>query len=133
MPALLAALSFFAASSPAKTVWVSHKFIGGPKCVASGPVSHFEAPGFESERAKLKRASVPTQREFFRDEATCEACHKCPNYAREIFFEIDEKYLPQADKAGYRRSQTAPSVEELSEYENSKRYRPKSDRPDEDS
>lgn len=107
-------------------IWVGHTFMGGPKCVSAGPVSHFEPPGFAAEKAKLMRAGVKIEREYFRDLATCEACHKCANYRREILFEISAGQLAQSEKAGYHKV-AHPSNEELKEYEEGKRFRPKPD------
>ncbi len=108
--------------APKVLVWVGHTFIGGPKCVHSGPVTNFEPPGFASEKAKLLRAGVTPEREYFRDLATCEACHKCANYHREILFEIPLEQLEGADKAGYRKV-APPTNEELNEYEQGKGLR----------
>lgn len=97
---------------PPVTIWVSHTFIGGPKCVPSGPVSHYQPPGFMDERSRLKSAGVIPVREFHRDLATCEACHKCPNYKREILFEILKEKSAAAAKAGYEKTEP-PSTDEL--------------------
>ena len=107
-------------------IWVGHTFFGGPKCVHAGPVHNFEPPGFAAEKTKLTRAGVRVEREYFRDLATCEACHKCANYRREIFFEISAEHIAQSEKAGYPRV-APPSNEELKEYEEGKRFRPKPD------
>lgn len=107
-------------------LWVGHTFMGGPKCVPAGPVSHFEPPGFAAEKVKLQRMGVRVEREYFRDLATCEACHKCANYRREIMFEIPLEQLAQSEKAGYYKV-APPAIEELKEYEEGKRFRPKPD------
>lgn len=125
-------LPLFGAEKPEVTIWVTRAFIGGPKCASSGPVSHYTAPGFESERARFIKLKIRLLREYFRDLATCQACHTCPNYHREIFFEIHEKDLSESEKLGYRRAAPAPDAEELREFEENKRYRPKPDRPPED-
>lgn len=101
------------AAKPEATLWVAHEFMGGPKCVTSGPVSHYNAPGFEAEKAKLKLARVRVFREFFRDKATCEACRTCPNYHREILFEIRAADGAAAEKAGYRKALNPPTPGEL--------------------
>lgn len=123
---LLTAIS--AAEPPEPTIWVAREFIGGPKCAVSGPVIHYTPPGFETEKAKLRKAAVKITREYFRDKATCQACHTCPNYHREIFFEIRAADLPLSEKAGYRKS-PAPDTEDLREYEDAKRYKAKPDIP----
>ena len=107
-------------------VWVSHTFIGGPRCTPSGPVQNFEPPGFAAERAKLLRNGVTPEREYFRDYATCEACRKCANYRREILFEIPLEQLGQSVSQGYRKI-TPPTYEELKAYEEGKRFRVKPD------
>jgi len=117
--------------APESFLWVARDFMGGPKCATSGPVHHFEAPGFEGEKSRLKATKVPVVRAYFRDYATCEACQVCPRYKRAIFFEIREADLPQAEKAGYKKA-IPPSPEELTEFEDAKRYRPAPDRPPEE-
>lgn len=107
-------------------VWVTHTFIGGPKCVNTGPVRNFEPPGFAVEKEKLRRAGVFPAREYFRDLATCEACHKCATYHREILFEILLEQLEAANKTGYNKA-ASPTAAELNEYENGKRFRAKPD------
>lgn len=101
------------AAKPEPMIWVAHEFMGGPKCVASGPISHYNAPGFEGEKNKLKSLKVRVSREFFRDKATCEACYSCPNYHREILFEIRAADLPRAEKIGYGKAPAPPSADEL--------------------
>jgi hypothetical protein len=128
---LLAAGATPAEKTPEPTVWVFHAFIGGPKCVASGPVIHYTAPGFEAEKAKFKKPQIRILREYYRDRATCQACHSCPNYHREIFFEIRAADLPLSEKIGYRKTSAPLDAEELKEYEDSKRYKPKPDVPPE--
>lgn len=125
-------MALAASEKPEPTAWVMRPFIGGPKCVASGPVNHYTAPGFETEKARFLKPKVRVLREFFRDLATCQACHTCPNYHREIYFEIREADLPESEKLGYRRATPAPDADELREYEENKRYRPRPDRPPED-
>lgn len=117
-----------AAEPPEATLWVAREFIGGPKCAASGPVIHYTPPGFESEKAKLRKAAVKISREYFRDRPTCQACHTCPNYHREFFFEIRAADLPLSEKTGYRKS-AAPDAEDLKEYEEAKKYKPRPDVP----
>lgn len=113
-------------------IWVGHTFMGGPKCTTSGPVSHYQSPGFEAEKLKLARHKVTPRRDYHRDIATCEACHKCPVYHREILFEIRAEQIDLAEKAGYRKVQP-PAYDELKEYEDAKRFRPKPDgRPRDD-
>ncbi len=92
----------------------------------SEPVIHFEPPGFVAEKAKLARAGLRVEREYFRDLATCEACHKCANYHREMLFEIPAEQLGQSEKAGYHKI-VPPLNDELKEYEEGKRFRPKPD------
>lgn len=116
-----------AAKPPEKIlVWITHTFIGGPKCISTGPVRNFEPPGFAAEKEKLRRAGIFPAREYFRDLATCEACQKCANYHREILFEIPQEQLEAANKAGYNKT-TAPTAAELNEYEAGKRFRAKPD------
>lgn len=107
-------------------VWVTHTFMGGPRCVNKGPVQHFEPPGFAAEKEKLRRAGVFPAREYFRDHATCEACQKCANYHREILFEILQEQLEAANKTGYNKI-PPPTAAELNEYEAGKRFRAKPD------
>lgn len=125
---LLCLCALNAAEPPEATLWVAREFIGGPKCAVSGPVIHYTPPGFETEKAKLKKASVKIVREYYRDKATCQACHTCPNYDREIFFEIRAADLPLSEKTGYRKA-PAPEAEDLKEYEDAKKYKPKPDVP----
>ncbi len=128
--AFTAAIAAEAAKAPEATLWVSHEFIGGPKCVSSGPVFHYTPPGFEAEKAKFKKPFIRVLREYFRDKATCQACHTCPNYHREILFEIRAADLPLSEKIGYQKT-AAPDADELKEYEEGKRYKPKPDVPPE--
>jgi hypothetical protein len=111
------------------TVWVSHRFVGGPKCATSGPVIHFTPPGFEAEKIKFKQANLFTYREYFRDNVTCQACRICPNYSRNLLFEILEKDVPRAEKLKYRLADPQPSASEINEFQRSKTYRPPPDIP----
>ncbi|MBS0618399.1 MAG: hypothetical protein JSR44_09435 [Spirochaetes bacterium] len=119
------------AAADAPHIWVAHEFVGGPKCVASGPVSHYTAPGFDAEKKRLRAQGVAIFREYFVDKATCQACYKCPNYARTIFFEIGDASRTVALKAGYN-SVAAPSTDELKDFERRKKYQPPPDIPQDD-
>jgi len=115
----------------APRVWVAREFVGGPQCVASGPVSHYTPPGFENEKKRLRAQGVAIFREYFRDKATCQACYKCPNYARTILFEIGDASRAEAFKAGYNII-AAPSADELKDFERRKKYQPPPDIPQDD-
>lgn len=92
-------------------------------------MTHYTAPGFEAEKAKFTKPKIRIVREYYRDLATCQACHTCPNYHREIFFEIRLADLAQAQKIGYTKASPAPEADELREYEENKKFKPKPDAP----
>jgi hypothetical protein len=112
------------------TTWVNKTFVGGPRCIARGPASAFTAPGFESEQEKLGQLGVPVIQAYYRDLPTCQACEVCPNYRREILFEIRTSDAEVSKKAGYNRV-APPDNQELLEYQRGKIYRPPPDVPQE--
>jgi hypothetical protein len=117
------------AKVPVPTSWVSKTFIGGPRCTQRGPASAFTAPGFESEQEKLGALGIAVMRTYYRDLPTCQACEICPNYRREILFEIPSADTGRAAQAGYNRV-AAPDNTELLEFERSNIYRPPPDVPE---
>lgn len=119
------------AKTPIPTAWVSKTFVGGPRCVARGPASAFTAPGFESEQEKLGRLGVPVVHAYYRDQPTCQACDVCPNYRREILFEIRTTDTDLSNKAGYNKV-APPDNTELQEFQRGKIYRPPPDVPESD-
>ncbi|HNA78007.1 MAG TPA: hypothetical protein PKW28_13560 [Turneriella sp.] len=130
---LLATVGAFALpnKAPVATSWISKNFVGGPRCVARGPASAFSPPGFESEQEKLGRQGIPVAQAYYRDLPTCQACEVCPNYRREILFEVRSADTDLAAKAGYNKV-AAPESTELLEFQRSKIYRPPPDVPEND-
>jgi hypothetical protein len=117
--------------TPVATVWVSKTFVGGPRCVASGPASAFTPPGFEHEQEKLAKLGVKIHQSYYRDLPTCQACQICPNYRREILFEVEAVNAALSTKAGYNKTD-APENAELLEFQRSSIYRPPPDVPETD-
>jgi hypothetical protein len=129
--ALAIAKSFaLKAETQVATTWVSKTFVGGPRCITRGPESAFTAPGFEGEQQKLGQLGVKVIQAYYRDLPTCQACELCPNYRREILFEIRASDAELSQKAGYNRV-APPDNQELLEYQRGKIYRPPPDVPQE--
>ncbi len=116
---------------PVATTWIGKTFIGGPQCVAVGPSSAFTPPGFEQEQEYLGKLGIRVTQAFYRDMPTCQACEICPNYRREILFEVHAADADRAAKAGYN-TVAPPENAELLEFQRSRVYRPPPDVPETD-
>lgn len=127
----IAAAFALPANPPVPTTWIGKTFVGGPRCTARGPALAFSPPGFESEQEKLGRLDIPVAQAYFRDLPTCQACEVCPNYRREILFEVRTADADRAAKAGYNKI-AAPENAELLEFRRSRIYRPPPDVPESD-
>jgi len=128
-------LCFVLLSGPlvaADTVWVSRQFTGGPLCSKAGPEANFIAPGFESTAVSLTRKQIKIYRRYFSDEVPCQVCGKCPNYRREIYFEIETSMLSVAASAGFTKPAAAPSEDDVLKFERMKLYHAPPDLPPED-
>ncbi|HRP69081.1 MAG TPA: hypothetical protein PLY93_06080 [Turneriella sp.] len=108
-----------------KTVWVVHEYIGGAQCVTMGKEAAFTAPGFIEASEPFIKNRIAILRSYFRDLPVCQACHTCARYRRQIWFEIEEKYLQKASQVGFTPSNENPTDDELAEYKRSKKFEPK--------
>ena len=95
-------------------------------------MTHYTAPGFEAEKAKFTKPKIRIVREYYRDLATCQACHTCPNYHREIFVEIRLADLAQAQKIGYTKAGPAPEAAAQRASAEHQPFPPKPDAPPEE-
>jgi len=112
-----------------ETIWVMHEFFGGTLCTSSGDEREFIPPGFAEAKKLFKKSSVAIYREYFRDIEECQVCFKCARYRRQIWFEISLDQIKLVEKFGFTPAINSPTQEEYTEFENAKRFIPKTPMP----